>query len=59
MIHEQRQSELNPIGIEAGIFPNFFNLLIWGHEHESKVDLKKVPGKNYCITQPGKTNSQN
>lgn len=32
------------------LFPSFLDLVIWGHEHECKIELQ---GPNPCITQPG------
>jgi double-strand break repair protein MRE11 len=32
-----------------------FDLIIWGHEHESFLTLKEVPNKSFRIYQPGST----
>ncbi|GJQ08358.1 hypothetical protein GpartN1_g149.t1 [Galdieria partita] len=32
------------------LFPSFLDLVVWGHEHECKIELQ---GSNPCITQPG------
>jgi len=36
-------------------FPNFIDLVVWGHEHESIPNVRKTEGKDYVILQPGST----
>lgn len=35
--------------------PNFFDLVIWGHEHECRIDPVKNGIKNFWVMQPGST----
>lgn len=39
--------------IPENSFPDFLNLVVWGHEHECMVDPIPVEGKDYYIIQPG------
>lgn len=42
--------------IELKFLPNdFFDLIVWGHEHESFVTLQKNNSKGFMIYQPGST----
>ena len=31
----------------------FFDLVVWGHEHECKIDPEHNPIKNFMVMQPG------
>jgi len=31
----------------------FFDLVVWGHEHECKIDPELNPMKNFMVMQPG------
>jgi double-strand break repair protein MRE11 len=35
------------------MFDDSINLVVWGHEHDCRIDLEPVAGKEYVITQPG------
>ncbi len=37
---------------DAGDVP-FFNLVLWGHEHECKQNVERAAGNSYYILQPG------
>lgn len=39
--------------IHPKMFPNFFNLIIWGHEHESLPDIEQSEEIQAYIYQPG------
>lgn len=35
------------------MFDDSINLVVWGHEHDCRIDPEPVAGKGYVITQPG------
>lgn len=35
------------------MFDDSINLVVWGHEHDCRIDPEPVAGKGYMITQPG------
>lgn len=35
------------------MFDDSINLVVWGHEHDCRIEPEEVPGKPYFITQPG------
>ena len=37
------------------LIPNFIDLVIWGHEHESIQKIQKTKNSNFSIYQPGST----
>lgn len=39
--------------VPEGMFDNNLDLVVWGHEHDCRVDPEQVPGKRYKISQPG------
>lgn len=54
VIHQNRpQKEKAAVNIDPKLFPCEFDLIIWGHEHESTPNL--IPFKNGYIYQPGST----
>jgi double-strand break repair protein MRE11 len=34
-------------------FGDEVDLIVWGHEHDCRIDPEPVTGKNYYISQPG------
>lgn len=46
----------NCYALDVNLLPDkLFDLIIWGHQHESCVTLKEVPNKSFRIYQPGST----
>lgn len=39
--------------VPEGMFDDAIDLVMWGHEHDCRIDPEPVPGKRYYITQPG------
>ncbi|KIO25507.1 hypothetical protein M407DRAFT_236982 [Tulasnella calospora MUT 4182] len=39
--------------VPEGMFDDSINLVVWGHEHDCRIEPEEVPGKPYFITQPG------
>ena len=39
--------------VPEGMFDDSINLVVWGHEHDCRIDPEPVAGKGYMITQPG------
>lgn len=35
------------------MFDDSIDLVVWGHEHDNRIDPQEVAGKKYKITQPG------
>lgn len=35
------------------MFDDSIDLVVWGHEHDCRIDPEPVAGKSYSITQPG------
>jgi double-strand break repair protein MRE11 len=35
------------------MFDDSINLVVWGHEHDCRIEPEEVAGKPYFITQPG------
>lgn len=39
--------------VPEGMFDDSINLVIWGHEHDCRLEPEVVAGKEYVIIQPG------
>jgi Mre11 DNA-binding presumed domain. len=39
--------------IHTNMLPDFFDLIIWGNEHEASDELTEDPVKNFYVYQPG------
>lgn len=37
------------------MLPDFIDMVVWGHEHECKIDPKLNPETNFHVMQPGST----
>ena len=35
------------------MFDDSVDLVVWGHEHDCRIDPEEVAGKKYKIVQPG------
>ncbi|KAG5669538.1 hypothetical protein PVAND_017425 [Polypedilum vanderplanki] len=51
-IHQNRIEKGKNNFIPVDMLPKFMNLIIWGHEHECKIDIEQCNDKMF-ITQPG------
>ena len=45
--------------ISLSMIPDWFNLVIWGHEHECVGDIESIPNISFNIYQPGSTIATN
>jgi double-strand break repair protein MRE11 len=41
--------------VPEGMFDDSIDLIIWGHEHDCRIEPEPVAGKRYFISQPGST----
>lgn len=41
--------------VPEGMFDDSIDLIMWGHEHDCRIEPEQVPNKPYHITQPGST----
>ena len=39
--------------VPEGMFDDSIDLVVWGHEHDCRVEAEPVAGKSYSMTQPG------
>ncbi|TDH74248.1 hypothetical protein CCR75_006698 [Bremia lactucae] len=39
--------------VPESVIPNFIDLVVWGHEHESQIDVQESVKGDFFITQPG------
>lgn len=37
------------------MFDNSIDLIVWGHEHDCRIEPEPVAGRRYYISQPGST----
>ena len=40
--------------ITESMLPDFLDIVVWGHEHECRINPEWVPEREFYITQPGK-----
>lgn len=55
LIHQNRSVNINKTYLNENLLPEFFDLLLWGHEHECIPELAYNNSKNFNILQPGST----
>lgn len=55
LLHQNRSVNLNKTYLNENLLPEFFDLLLWGHEHECIPELAYNNSKNFNILQPGST----
>lgn len=55
LLHQNRSLNLNKTYLNENLLPEFFDLLLWGHEHECIPELTYNSSKNFNILQPGST----
>lgn len=53
LIHQNRVKHGIQSNVPEGMFDDSINLVVWGHEHDCKIEPEKVAEKSYYITQPG------
>ena len=55
VIHQNRtrRSEYVKNAISEQMLPEFLDMVLWGHEHECKIEPTESAGRNYYVCQPG------
>ncbi|XP_017881711.1 double-strand break repair protein MRE11 [Ceratina calcarata] len=53
VLHQNRVPHCNYDYIPQTKLPKLLHLVMWGHEHECRIDEEFVPQTKYFITQPG------
>ncbi|KAJ9119094.1 hypothetical protein QFC22_003585 [Naganishia vaughanmartiniae] len=53
LIHQNRVKHGPQNSVPEGMFDDSIDLVVWGHEHDCRIEPEGVPRKNYWITQPG------
>ncbi|KAF8581791.1 DNA repair exonuclease [Ramaria rubella] len=53
LVHQNRVKHGPQQSVPEGMFDDSINLVVWGHEHDCRIDPEPVAGKSYFITQPG------
>ncbi|KAI3380302.1 hypothetical protein SNEBB_008306 [Seison nebaliae] len=52
-VHQNRVRHTKAQYLPYEKIEDFFDLIFWGHEHDCRIDPEPIPGKKFCITQPG------
>lgn len=55
VLHQNRNDRGVKNYIPEDALPAFTDLVVWGHEHDCRIDPEKNIRKNFYITQPGST----
>ncbi|KAJ9105969.1 hypothetical protein QFC19_003304 [Naganishia cerealis] len=53
LIHQNRVKHGPQNSVPEGMFDDSIDLVVWGHEHDCRIEPEAVPRKGYYITQPG------
>ncbi|KAI9508261.1 Metallo-dependent phosphatase-like protein [Russula earlei] len=53
LLHQNRVKHGPQESVPEGLFDDSINLVVWGHEHDCRIQPEPVAGKRYFITQPG------
>ena len=55
VLHQNRVKRPDKTHIEESFIDDFIDLVIWGHEHESKIKPERSREGKFWVTQPGST----
>ncbi|KAG8818563.1 meiotic recombination [Serendipita sp. 399] len=55
LLHQNRVKRGAMESVPEGMFDDMIDLVIWGHEHDCRIEPEPVAGKRYFISQPGST----
>lgn len=55
VLHQNRTKRPDSTHIEESFIHDFVDLVIWGHEHESKIKPRQSDNGHFFVTQPGST----
>ncbi|KAH8101778.1 Metallo-dependent phosphatase-like protein [Cristinia sonorae] len=53
LLHQNRVPHGPHQSVPEGMFDDSIDLVVWGHEHDCRIEPEIVAGKRYRITQPG------
>lgn len=53
VLHQNRVDRGPKNFVPEEILPENMDLVLWGHEHDCRIQPESVSGRNYMITQPG------
>lgn len=53
VLHQNRVDRGPKNFVPEEILPENMDLILWGHEHDCRVQPESVAGRNYMVTQPG------
>ncbi|CAI7827202.1 unnamed protein product, partial [Closterium sp. NIES-53] len=57
VVHQNRAVRMTGakkvVTVDESKFASFLDLVVWGHEHECRIEPKPPVGANYYISQPG------
>ncbi|GHJ88934.1 hypothetical protein NliqN6_5336 [Naganishia liquefaciens] len=53
LVHQNRVKHGPQNSVPEGMFDDSIDLVVWGHEHDCRIEPEAVPRKSYFITQPG------
>ncbi|XP_055840400.1 double-strand break repair protein MRE11-like [Episyrphus balteatus] len=53
VIHQNRADRGRKNYIPEEILPDFLDLILWGHEHDCRIEAEVNTKKNFFVTQPG------
>ncbi|KAG5445240.1 meiotic recombination, variant 2 [Clonorchis sinensis] len=52
-VHQNRSRHGSTSYLPEHFLPNFLDLVIWGHEHECRIEPEWNSSQNFFVTQPG------
>lgn len=53
VLHQNRADRGLKNYLPESILPEFLDLVMWGHEHDCRIEPEENPTKNFFVTQPG------
>lgn len=53
VLHQNRADRGPKNYVPQEILPDFLDLIVWGHEHDCRIQPEGITNKNFFITQPG------
>lgn len=53
VLHQNRADRGEKNYIPERILPEFIDLILWGHEHDCRIEPEQNPSKHFYVTQPG------
>jgi hypothetical protein len=56
VLHQNRADRGPNNYISEDVLPNFLNLVIWGHEHECRIEPEWNEQRQFYVVQPGNAN---